>query len=352
MTPRVRGLVLIGLVGCTPIYDAQHDDRATQLEAFRTEFLPGSASVQFMMGSESRFFWLDLVSALQVPTLHSIDPGANKQVDYTFPDPTMHIAANTYTVSDLLVVQCGVGSVTAWDATMADQKIDMITDENEPVCAADGNAVYLSENRTILKWVPGSGNPPSPVFNEDNQIGATAGTIDAFAVLGNTAVIEETARLWRADLSTSAKAIALGADTATGMVDFDAQGVLCDTEKGTEYISFADLSVLSLTAAIADGGYDLNFKYSDIQTQADGGGYSLQADHMIYRGNGGIFAYGFTSKKVVDLLLDRGTDIDTEPMYGDPIVTTDGTMFVQDITETGGAMAHPVYRVNLTGRLR
>ena len=48
------------VVGCTPIYDAQLDDRATQLEALRTEFLPGSAQVQFIMGSETKLYWVDL----------------------------------------------------------------------------------------------------------------------------------------------------------------------------------------------------------------------------------------------------------------------------------------------------
>src|SRR5438309_2077277 len=96
MTPGVRGLVLITLVGCTPVYDAQFDDRVAQLEALRTEFQPASAMVQFIAGSQSRLYWVDLVGPLMVPTLHSFAPASNKQVDYTFPDPMVRLQPDTY----------------------------------------------------------------------------------------------------------------------------------------------------------------------------------------------------------------------------------------------------------------
>jgi hypothetical protein len=307
------------------------------------------------MGSESKFYWVDLVGPLMVPTLHSFAPATNAQIDYTFPDPTTtKIMATTYSVSDDLVVQCTFGTSTAYDANQPNQKINTIDDQGEGTCAVEGKDVYFAVASEIRKWTPTIGvtSTVSTAIDVKTQLGATAGDIDAFAVLGDQAVLEETGRLWLASVSSGAMATPLGNDLATGKVDFDSLGVMFDSQNGVEYIDFAHLMSLGFADAIADGGYDLNFKHSDIQNLADGGGYSLQADHAIYRGSGGIFAYGFATKKVVDLLLDRGSDFDVEPLYGDPVVTTDGTLFVQDITEEGGANLHPVYRVDLTGRLR
>ena len=124
----------------------------------------------------------------------------------------------------------------------------------------------------------------------------------------------------------------------------------------TSYPAFADHTSFLVQDRVADGGYDLNHDYADIQNVANSAEYGLFQDHIVYRSISGIFAYGLDTTKVVDLLLDRGItsddEFDAKPLYRAPSVTSDGTLFVQDQSEDGDTTDRPVYRVELSGRLR
>ncbi len=342
-------LLLVALVGCTPLYDAQLDDRATALEASRTEFLPGSDKVQFVTASESKLYWVNLEGALEVPTLHSFSPSTGARVDFAIANTDTRWAMD-YKMSDDLVVRCSFGTTIAYDARVPNLQLGMTANGND-LCTVDGPNVYFSVGREIRKWTPSSGQPAKMVLSIDTALGPTAGSVDGLAVIGDQGVLDESSRLWLMNLVAGTAAY-LNNDGTTGKVNLDTRGVMFDSQKGVEYIQFADKSMLPMTAAIADGGYSLNFKHGDVQTLADGGGYTLFAGHAIYRGEGGIFAYGFDTTKVIDLLLDRGMGYEALPHYGDPLVTSDGTLFVQDITQASSASPHPVYRVDLSGRLR
>src|SRR5438067_7179672 len=76
--------LLVVLGACKSVYDAQYDDRATELEAFRSEFKPGAANVQFITSSTNRFYWIAIDPQTSKQLLHSFDPTSLAEVDYSF----------------------------------------------------------------------------------------------------------------------------------------------------------------------------------------------------------------------------------------------------------------------------
>ena len=218
-------------------------------------------------------------------------------------------------------------------------------------CAVDGSTVYfLVGSRVIRRWDPAAGEPVDFVNLEDAGI---AGQVEAFGVIGNTAVaVEQDGDVYTVDLTTKQATWLENAEPAAGTVTFDATGVFFDTgNNGVRYITFADHVEKSLDDMIADGGYHLSWKLDDIQNVAGNVELALQGRHLIYRANRGIFAYGLDTGNVVDLLLDRGEGIDTELAYHKPAVTTDGTLFVTGEKEFSSNDS-PVFSVDLTGRLK
>jgi hypothetical protein len=215
--------------------------------------------------------------------------------------------------------------------------------------------VYLIVQRKILKWTPGQTNLAQVVDLDMQMVGTDQ--ISGFGGLGNTLVLFEGPRLWQLDVTTGKATWLENPDATSGAVVFDDKGVVYDTENGPSYSAFADHSTFLVQDRVADGGYDLNHDYSDIQNVADSGEYALVQDHIVYRSIRGIFAYGLTTTKVVDLLLDRNVggddETDADPVYRSPEVTTNGSLFVQNQSfNTDTASGRDVYRVELTGRLR
>lgn len=343
-----RLLALISLlpVGCTWVAEAQYDDRATELEQFRTEFLPASAQVQLITAADNRLFWVSLEKPLDEPMLHSYDPKTGNRVDYEATRGDDNIM-DDYQMSGSLIVKCSFNNASAYD-TMTGALIETITMGGEP-CAVSGNTVYFRFNRTIRRWTPGQGAPVQVVDLQTAGVGTSS--ISGFAVLGRQLLLAEGGRLWLVDTMTGTATWLENADQASGTVVFDARGVLYDSSPGITYIAFADHAAFLLDDAIRDGGYKLNGEHDDIHLAADSSEYTLYGDHVVYRSIKGIFAYGLVSKKVVDLLFNRGDSFDAHPRYRFPSVTSDGTLFVWDNNSTSGS-DRPVYRVDLTGRLR
>jgi hypothetical protein len=344
---RFLALVSVAAVGCTWVSDAQYDDRATELEAFRSEFLPASDKVQLITAAENRFFWVSLEKPLDEPMLHSYDPATDQRVAYEFSRADTNIEER-YQMSGALVVKCTFSTTSAFDATQSNRLIAMTTMGSD-LCAVDAGDVYFRVGRTIKRWTPGQGDPVVKVDLDLAKVGT--GSVNGFAVLGRQLLLAEGGRLWLIDTGTGTATWLENKDATSGAVVFDERGVVFDTSPGITHITFADHASFLLDDAIGNGGYELNGGHDDIHFAADSAEYTLHAGHVIYRGIRGIFAYGFDSKKVVDLLLDRGTGFDAHPRYRFPSVTADGTLFVHDNNSTS-ASDRPVYRVSLTGRLR
>ena len=148
---------IVACAGCKWVYDAQYDDRATALEKFRSQFLAGTAQVQFLTGSDKKFYWVDLVKPLDDTMLHSFDPIAHAQIDY---EPTRGLSNidQNFRLSDTMYVHCSFGTSTAFDATQPNMQI-ATTDQGGDNCTVDGDDVYFDANRKITKWSPRTGAP-------------------------------------------------------------------------------------------------------------------------------------------------------------------------------------------------
>jgi len=343
----VRWLVpLLVCGGCKWVYDAQYDDRADELDAFRSDFLPASDRVSFLTSTDHHVFWISLVKPLDETMLHSFAPASGTRVDYELTRGQSNIDQN-YRLSDSLVVQCGFSAAKAFDIAQPNTQIDM-TDQGSDVCTVDGRDVYFDRNRAITKWTPGGGVPVQVVDLDAQMVGTD--TVGGMSVVGHQMLLEEGGRLWQIDLTTGHATWLENPDVQSGEVASDATGVVFDSAQGPTREVFADHSTAALADLIANGGYELNFEHADIQEIGDFAEYSLVGTYVIYRSKSGIFAYGFQSTKVIDLLLDRGEGFDATALYHHPAATADNALFVQD-TSSLSANGQPVYRVDLTGRL-
>lgn len=339
--------VLPFAAACTWVSDAQYDDRAGELEAFRSDFLPASDKVDNLTALENRVFWTSIEKPLDEPLLHSHDPTTGTRVDYEFTRKDTRIAEN-YKFGTQLIVNCNFSTAKAFSATESNRMLEM-TNMGSDNCAVDGRDVYFFTNRKIRKWTPGVAPIADLVDLDVLKVGT--GSVSGFAVLGKQLLLAEGARLWLIDTMANTATWLENEPVTSGNVVFDARGALFNTQQGLTYLTFLDRTETLVEDMIADGGYSLNFKHDDIQQLADYDEYSFYGSWIVYRGKRGIFAYGLESKKVVDILLDRGESFDAKPVYRFPSVTADGTLFVQDRNSLNSS-DKPVYKVSLSERLK
>jgi hypothetical protein len=338
--------VLPFAAACTWVSNAQYDDRAGELEAFRTDFLPAADKVDFLTAVENRVFWVSIEKPLDEPLLHSLDPVTGGRIDYEFTRKDTRISEN-YTLGTQLVVNCNFSTAKAFSATEPNRMLEM-TNMGSDKCAVAGRDVYFFVNRKIRKWTPGVAPIADLVDLDALKVGT--GTVAGFAVLGTQLLLAEGARLWLIDITANTATWLENEPISSGNVTFDTRGALFNTQQGTTYLTFLDRAETLLDDMIADGGYHLNSGHDDIHQLADYDEWMFYNSWVVYRGKRGIFAYGLETGKVVDLLLDRGESFDAKPVYRFPSVTADGTLFVQDRNSLNSS-DKPVYRVSLTGRL-
>jgi hypothetical protein len=331
--------------GCKLVYDAQFDDRRGELEAFREDFLPTTDRVQFFTSASARLYWVSIEKPLDEPLLHS--QIGNTRVDYEFTRADDAVASN-YKLSDQLLVNCEFSPIEAYDATMSNRLIDMV-DASSAACAVDGNTVYLKTARIISRWTPGGGTP-TQVVDLDAQ-GVGTGQV-SFGALGNLLLLEEGGRIWQIDVTTGTATWLENEPVVSGSVFFDDRGVLYNTSAGVAYSDYATHASFLLDDKVADGGYTLGGDdYKEAYRVPDSTEYVIHGEHVIYRGGRGIFAYGLRTTKVVDLLLDDGLGFDATVVYRHPVVTSDGTLYIQN--DNGiGTENREIYKLSLDGRLR
>lgn len=357
---------LLGLVACTPIYDAQFNDRANELEAFRTEFQPEDNKTSLITSGGDRVFWVDKVPPQGTQFLRSMIPGdPASQVEYEWSKDKFD--TEDYHFGEQLIGDCDFGTSLAYEVTDGNEvsgKIAQTSRGASQLCAIDGRIVYfVIGSSTLVKW-----NPPAevPVTPDQMQVipfidlavkpTEIVNGIAGFGVTGNLALFaEQGGNLYTVDLSTKVSKWLKNDEPATGSVFFDEQGVLYTTSTSARYIEFTDAEDppdTSFDDMVRDGGYHLNFKLADIQQPAGNGEFALHDRHVVYRGERGIFAYGLDTHNVIDLLLDRGEGIDLELAYHSPAVTKGGQLFVIGGNSFGIGVIGPAYQVDLRERLR
>lgn len=354
-------LVALALVGCTPIYDGQYNDRAGELEEFRTEFRPLEDQTKRISSGQNRLFWVDKRKPADKLVWRSIIPGdAASEVEYAWSLDRTESDLEEFQFGEQLIAECSFGTSLAYevdDPTVAGKFA--MTSDGADACAVDGRTVYfLVGGVAIRKW-----DPPTPIPDPQNtsfvdlSAAGIAGQVAAFGVIGNLAVaVEQDGDLYKIDLVTKQATWLRNDEPMVGSVFFDQRGAIYETQSGPRYIELdsaaEDPPDASFDDMVADGGYHLNFKHGDIQTPAGNGEYVIHDRHVIYRGQRGIFAYGLDTHNVIDLLLDRGESIDLEIAYHLPTVTSGAQMFVFGTDSLGISQTGAVYQVDLTGRLK
>jgi hypothetical protein len=354
---KAAAIATLVLGGCSWVYNAQYDDRAGELEKARTVFVPGANQPQFLTATDHKVYWVDSPEPARVPVMHSFDTATARQVDYGFQITSSNLASD-YRMTDTLVVHCPGGTTTAFDANSPNAMIDM-NSMGGSSCQAAGSDVYFIIGETITKWTPGTGNTMPTVVVDFSNIGGGNLSIGGFGVVGKTLVALVGTAFYTIDLTTNMRTYLMNPDASlSGTIVFDDRGVLYGTSgsaltNNTTYSAYADKSSFLLEHAIDDGGYDLNFQHNDIHQLGDNNEYAMAKHYVIYRAKKGIFAYGFDSKKVIDVLFDRDAadGFGSKPLYRNPTITADGIVFVQDLSDTGPTTDHPIYRVDLTSRL-
>lgn len=353
-------MIALVLVGCTPIYDGQYDDRANELEEFRSEFRPETDQTKLIASGQNRLFWVDKRKPADKLVWRSIIPGdPTSEVEYAWSIDRTESDLEEFRFGEDLIAECSFGTSLAYevdDPTVAG-KFAMTSDGGDG-CAVDGRTVYfLIGGVAIRKW-----DPPNPIPDPQNTSflkfpdAGIAGQVAAFGVIGNLALaVEQDGDLYKIDLVTKQARWLRNDEPMVGSVFFDEKGALYETQNGPRYIEFTDAEDppdTSFDELVADGGYHLNFKHGDIQTPVSNGEFVIHDRHIIYRGQRGIFAYGLDTHNVIDLLLDRGESIDLEVAYHLPVVTAGGQLFVFGTDSLGINTTGAVYQVDLTDRLR
>ncbi len=351
--------IALALVGCTPIYDSQYNDRAGELEEFRTEFLPAEDQTKLISSGGDRLYWVAVKRPEDMVYLHSIVPGDfTSEIEYEWSMGKNEL--DEYNFGDQLVAECSFGTSFAYEVnqpTEAAGKIAM-TSNGADACAVDGRSVYfLVGASAVRKWTPPTDIPdqPNDEFLNLEAIGI-AGSVAGFGVLGNMMLaVEGDGDIYKIDLVTKQAKWLRNDEPMTGSIFFDERGALYETQNGRRYIELdsaaEDPPDTSFEAMVADGGYHLSWKHGDIQTPSGDGEFAIHARHVVYRGERGIFAYGLDTHNVIDLLLDRGESIDLELAYHNPAVTKGGHLFVLG-RDASFSTNGPVFEVDLADRLR
>jgi len=356
---------LLGLVGCVPIYNAQYDDRAGELEESRIEFQPEANRTSLIASGGNRVFWVDKVPPLDQQYLRSMIPGdPSTQIQYEWSKDKFE--TEDYHFGEQIIGDCDFGTSLAYKVTDGGDvsgKIAQTSIGSSQLCAIDGAFVYfLIGNSTLIKWAPPTAVPTDggsqaiPFVDLEQPPTMIVGSVSGFGVIGNLGLFaEQDGDLYTVDLTTKQSKFLHNDEKVVGSVFFDGSGVLYESANGPRYLALTDAEDppdTSFADMVSDGGYHLNFKLGDIQQPAGNGEFVLHDRHVVYRGERGIFAYGLDTHNVIDLLLDRGEGIDLELAYHSPAVTKGGQLFVIGGDSFGIDVIGPAFQVDLKDRLR
>jgi len=334
---------------------AQYNALQAKLEKNRKEFLtPGASGLN---GFGTHLYWLDFTNGN--PTLQSYDSATSKTVNYTFSigDTCTY---NYRTSNDIIVNAENTGSNVVFHTFAIDQPGkslgDLSTDPPSDgvewwAYSPDGGDLYyvLTEGKTtLMKWTPGNATP-TMLFNLED-LGVKVGEFEDFIVASGVMVFIESGRVWSLDLTTKVP-VPLGNMNESQGASVMTGGVLISTATGPVYYDNQTKKLRDISAAITASGYELNATFSDA-AQFDNGavtsddlGFTSYQNIVGYIGNSGIFTLDLDKGTVAPLLLDA---LDNSIVYAYPVFLDDGTVFVQGLQSSDGAIGFegPVYELD------
>ena len=335
--------------GCVPVYDAQLSDRRAELEQHRSIFLSADERVETVIGARNRVFWIGIETPRNEAVLRSFDPSSDAEpITYDFTRGVTNLESKLQVSDDRVVLCPDFGMRQAFDARAPNLLVGE-TSEGSGKCAVDGSTVYFMRGDEFQQWTPGGVDPVTEVNLAESNLGM--GSIAGFTVDGNRLLVSEGGRLWIINLDNPPEGTWLENDPAPeGLVILSDRGVLYNTAfEGLFFVALPELATESIDNAVEDGGYRLNFNHDDIHLVDDREDNAVLGDQIIYRGEGGIFAYGLDTGKVQDILLDDIQDGFNESLrYFDPVVLESGHLFVRE----RGNSDNNVYTVLLADVIR
>lgn len=329
-----------------------------QLDANRTMALP--ASVGEMTAAEQFLYYQDTSNL--TPRLLRIRGDGTGGVAYAFTIGSGDFA--NYRASDALVVTAITSGsrveYRAYDPAQPEQLIAS-TSLGSPSSGArwysyavDGSTAYIVDDSvagatTLLRWNPAQGSTTTTVLTLESA-GATIGSFADFGVSGDTMVFLESGRVWTLNLTTRQAVWLRNMQQASGTVNFDAAGVLFDTNDGISYYSTSSEMISEVSSAIDANDYRLTCDRPSSHHYAHD--FAKWGDWMIYGASAGIFAFNLRTQVIRPVLLEEGGPPFITYRY--PTVLTSGVLFVVGLTSQSGSTGAdgPIYRVDLNVALQ
>jgi hypothetical protein len=344
-----------GSPGTTTDQDvAQYDALQAQLEKNRSQFLtPGASDLN---GFGTHLYWLDFLSGN--PSLQSFESVSGKTVNYTFSIGDTN--TYNYRTSNAIIVSAeNTGSNVVFHTFAIDQPNmslgDLMADPPSSgvewwAYSPDGGDLYYVETQSktaLMKWTPGAASP-TMLFNLED-LGVKVGEFQDFIVASGLMVFIESGRVWSLDLNTKVP-VPLGNMTESQGADVLSGGVLMSTATGPFFYNAQTKMLRDIAGAIAASSYKLNGTFAqahlyDAGAMSSGSLNFASYQHIIgYIANSGLFTFDMDTNAVAPLLLDAR---DNSTVYAYPVFLDDGSVFVQGLSSSDGAIGAdgPVYRL-------
>lgn len=325
---------------------AQYESTQALLEQNRQVFKNNAMEPA---GVESRLFWLQFPGF--DPSLHSMDATTNAEVHYTFSIGSGD--TYNYRASEKIVTTAELAGdkiiYHAYDITQPQAELGQLALPTPgsgirwwAYAPDQGDMYYVTteDKATLWRWTPGNA-APTQLFTLE-ETGAQIGELWDFGVDGNTMIFIESGRIWSLDIAAK-KSVWLGNETESTSAYWDQSGVLFSTAKGPFFYSYQSQSLSEISEAIEGSGYKLNDTYESVHLYNQ----DLARDKSVvgYIGNSGFFTYDMSTKTVKPILLNAR---DNSVTYRYPVLLANGTMFVQGLESTSGAIGAdgPLFRVD------
>jgi hypothetical protein len=333
---------------------AQYDALKAQLEKNRKQFLTPGATGLNAFGT--RLYWLDTSNG--APTLQSYDTTSGDTINYTFVVGDYMVWNYRQSESMIVHADSSLGNVVfhAYAVDSPNKSLgDLTTDPPSPginwwAYAPDGDTLYyvLTEGMTtLMKWTPGDASP-TMLFNLED-LGVKVGEFQDFGVSSGIMVFIESGRVWSLDIAAKT-VVPLGNMTESQGASIMSDGVLMSTATGPFFYSYQTKMLRDIASDIAHSGYQLNSTYASAHLFDNGDvtsqnlGFTNYQHIVGYLGDSGLFTFDMDKGTVAPLLLNAR---DNSTVYTSPVFLDDGSVFVQGLQSSDGAIGFdgPVYEL-------
>jgi hypothetical protein len=328
---------------------AEYTDLARELEANRTEVLGEDANGIAAVGN--RLFW---TGSTFDPILHSFDEPSGEQVEYGFSIGSGD-DANWRASAEAIATAIPQGGDVVYHLYAVDKVRDELDTFELPMpsyakwwaYAVDGTTLYyvVTTGGAVL-WRKPAGQPAEELFALERDCGVEVGEFWDFTVSGDVAMVVESGRVWKVDLTGDCDATWVGNETEVQAFSWDEEGVLYASATGPFWYDFASGETRDVAAEIAASGWLLNDTFAAAHLYASGAPAMFE-HYAVYDSQHGIFAFDLDSGEVAPVLLDNPYDAPPYVTYLNPTMLANGTLYVQSLESDNGAVGAdgPIYEV-------